>query len=150
MKIGRRSKDSQINGSQSNERSASDQPTTERNVWRKLKRHGKRIGREAVEATLKLYYSARDEHTPAWARTVIYGALVYFLIPIDAIPDLLPAGYTDDFTTLLAAIATVGMYIKPEHKSKAKAQAEHWFDSEENVEANRENPEESLNNTTKQ
>lgn len=121
-------------GRTANNHLTTDTPATERGVWRKLKRHSKRIGREVVETTLKLYYSARDEHTPTWARTVIYGALVYFLIPIDAIPDLLPGGYTDDFTTLLAAITTVGIYIKPEHKSKAKEQTDHWFKQEEETE----------------
>lgn len=103
------------------------QPTTESSVWRKLKRHSGRLGQELVETTLKLYYSARDEQTPAWARTVIYGALVYFLVPLDAIPDFLPIGYTDDLSTLLAAIATVGIYVKPDHKRKAKQQTERWF-----------------------
>ena len=100
-------------------------------IWKKLSTQTKRIGRQTVETGLKLYYSARDEKTPAWARTVIYGALVYFLVPIDAIPDLIPGGYTDDLTTLLAALATVGMHITPTHKQKAEDVASHWFDDPE-------------------
>ncbi|WP_284381850.1 YkvA family protein [Litoribrevibacter albus] len=113
-----------------------NQPITNRSVWRKLKRHSKRIGKEAVETTLKLYYSARDDQTPAWARTVIYGALIYFLVPVDAIPDFIPGGYTDDLTTLLAAIATVSMHIKPLHKAKAKQQTQRWFSDEEETQEN--------------
>ena len=101
--------------------------TLKRRLWEKLSSQAKRAGQDLVETTLKLYFSARDDSTPAWAKTVIYGALVYFLVPIDAVPDLLPTGYGDDLATLLTALATVSTHIKEEHTSKAKALMEKWF-----------------------
>jgi len=124
----------------------SSQQTTEKTyqkIWKKLSTQAKRVGRQTVETGLKLYYSARDEHTPAWARTVIYGALVYFLVPLDAIPDLIPGGYTDDLTTLLAALATVGMHVTPTHKQKAEDVTSHWFNDPEHQDTSKSDIKES-------
>jgi uncharacterized membrane protein YkvA (DUF1232 family) len=54
-------------------------------------------GREVIEKALWLYYAAQQPNTPLWAKTAIYGALGYFISPIDAIPDITPViGYADD------------------------------------------------------
>ena len=59
---------------------------------------------------------------------MIYGALAYFISPIDIIPDLLPGlGYTDDLTVLLAAIGIVAANITPAIKEQARAKASDWF-----------------------
>lgn len=105
-----------------------DQPLTlKQKLWRKLGSQAKRAGQELVETSLKLYFSARDERTPAWARAVIYASIAYFIVPIDGIPDLLPTGYSDDLATLLAALATVSAHIKTEHKTKAHDKLVKWF-----------------------
>lgn len=63
-------------------------------------------------AALKLFYAARKSETPAWARGVMIGALIYLVTPLDAVPDLLPGvGYTDDLSIILAALGTVALYI---------------------------------------
>lgn len=81
-----------------------------------------------MEPALKLYYSAQDSDTPIWAKTTIYGALGYFISPIDAIPDLSPiVGYSDDLGVLVAALATVAASIKNEHGVKAKETLKRWF-----------------------
>lgn len=97
--------------------------------WEKTKGYAKVAGRKALEPALKMYYSATDKDTPLWAKTAIYGALGYFISPIDAIPDLLPVvGYTDDIGVLVAAAATVAAYIKKEHVQKAQETLRQWFD----------------------
>jgi uncharacterized membrane protein YkvA (DUF1232 family) len=69
-----------------------------------------------------------EKGTPAWAKGVIYGALGYFLLPFDAIPDIAPVvGFTDDLGALAAAIATVAVYINDNVKSKAADRIETWF-----------------------
>jgi uncharacterized membrane protein YkvA (DUF1232 family) len=96
--------------------------------WEKIRAFASKAGRKALEPALKMYYSATDKDTPLWAKTAIYGALGYFISPIDAIPDLLPVvGYTDDITVLLAAAATVAAYIKQEHVQKAQDKLRQWF-----------------------
>ena len=96
--------------------------------WNKVRTHAKTAGQKVLEQALKMYYSATDPDTPLWAKTTIYGALGYFISPIDAIPDFLPvAGYTDDIAVLVAAAATVAAYIKEEHVRKAQDTLRQWF-----------------------
>ena len=76
-----------------------------------------------------LYYAAQREDTPAWAKAVIYGALGYFILPLDAIPDVMPGiGYTDDLGVLGAAITTVASYIDDSVKELAREKIAEWFD----------------------
>lgn len=93
--------------------------------WKTLTKAIKLTGVGVIEKALVLYYSAKDEATPKWAKSVIFGALGYFAFPLDAIPDIIPvAGYTDDISVLIAALGTVALYIKDEHKQMARAKVE--------------------------
>ncbi|HWK69353.1 MAG TPA: YkvA family protein [Burkholderiaceae bacterium] len=97
--------------------------------WKKLGPRARSIGRGALEKALYLYYAVQNEHTPKWAKRVIYGALGYFIFPLDAIPDLAPLiGYTDDLSVMTAALATVALYITPEVKAQARQKLGTWFD----------------------
>jgi len=67
------------------------------------------------------YYCALDPATPHRVRAVLLGALIYFIVPFDAVPDFLVGiGYTDDVTVLLAAIAMVRSHITAEHREAAR------------------------------
>jgi len=82
----------------------------------------RRASSEAIRHALQLYFAARSPETPAWARSVIYGALAYFISVFDAVPDFTPVvGYTDDLSVLAAALATVASYVGPEERRKARA-----------------------------
>jgi uncharacterized membrane protein YkvA (DUF1232 family) len=88
----------------------------------------KKVGRELVEKGYTLYYSAKDQDTPAWARTVVFGSLGYFISPIDTVPDFLPGiGFGDDMLVVGAALTVVSVYIKPIHKKMAKEKADSLF-----------------------
>jgi uncharacterized membrane protein YkvA (DUF1232 family) len=101
---------------------------SEDSFTRKLGRFARRAGRAFVERALVLYYCLRDSDTPAWARGVILGALGYFVLPMDAIPDILPlTGLTDDFSVLVAAMISVSRHVKPEHRERARAHLSRWF-----------------------
>nr|WP_298378868.1 YkvA family protein [uncultured Halomonas sp.] len=96
--------------------------------WNKVSRYAKKAGKTTLEPGLKLYYSAQDPDTPVWAKTTIYGALGYFIFPLDTIPDVTPfVGYTDDVSVLVGALAVVAAHIKKEHTSKARAVLKRWF-----------------------
>jgi uncharacterized membrane protein YkvA (DUF1232 family) len=96
--------------------------------WEKVVGYAKVAGSEVVGKTLQLYYAAQEPDTPKWAKGVIIGALGYFITPIDAIPDMIPAaGYSDDLGVLALAIATVALYITPAVKQKAQAKMQDWF-----------------------
>lgn len=101
---------------------------SEDRFWDKTKKFAKTVGETVLEPALKLYYSAQDSDTPAWAKATVYGALGYFISPIDAIPDITPiVGYSDDFGVLVAATAAIATYIKDEHTKKAKETLKQWF-----------------------
>jgi uncharacterized membrane protein YkvA (DUF1232 family) len=52
----------------------------------------------------------------------LIGAIAYFVLPIDAIPDVLPVlGFTDDAAVLAGTIKLVASNIRPEHRAVAKA-----------------------------
>ncbi len=96
--------------------------------WDKVVKFAKTAGKDVVEKALWLYYAAENPATPAWAKTVIYGALGYFIFPIDAIPDISPVvGYADDLGVLASAIATVNLYINDETRALASKKLQDWF-----------------------
>lgn len=96
--------------------------------WKKLARHATAVGRGTLEKALYLYYAAQNPATPAWAKRVIYGALGYFILPLDAIPDLAPLlGYTDDLSIMAAALATVAYYVTPQVKTQAHDKLDSWL-----------------------
>lgn len=110
------------------EKSNSGQSYSEASFWEKLKKFALQAGKEVTEKALTLFYAYQQVGTPLWAKTVIVGALSYFILPTDAIPDIVPlAGYTDDLGALAAALLSVAMYITPEVKELAKKKMQDWF-----------------------
>jgi uncharacterized membrane protein YkvA (DUF1232 family) len=52
----------------------------------------------------------------------LLGAIAYFILPFDFIPDMLPIlGFTDDAAVLATAIRTVASHIRPDHRDAARA-----------------------------
>ncbi len=101
---------------------------SESSFWEKLRRHARPAGMRVVEHALQLFYAARHPDTPAWAKAVVYGALGYFILPTDAIPDLIPAvGFTDDLGVLVMALTTIAMRVTPDIREQARRQTQHWF-----------------------
>ena len=101
---------------------------TDSSFWQKLASAAKTAGRELIEKSLIMYYAMMDPDTPVWAKTVLLGALGYFICPIDAIPDAVPlAGYSDDAGAIALALGTVAAHIKPEHKEMARNKASEWL-----------------------
>jgi uncharacterized membrane protein YkvA (DUF1232 family) len=88
--------------------------------WRKLRRM---IGKlPFTEDLVAAYFCARDPSTPLMARATLLGAVAYFVVPIDAIPDALAlVGFSDDAAVLATAIAVAGAHILPHHREKARA-----------------------------
>jgi uncharacterized membrane protein YkvA (DUF1232 family) len=85
----------------------------------KLKRVLSRV--PFAEDLLAAYYAVLDRRTPTIVRATLLGALAYFIIPVDAVPDLLAGlGFTDDAAVLLAAMRVVAGSIKDEHREAAR------------------------------
>jgi len=94
--------------------SESDVGAVKRGFWAKLRKHAGKV--PFVRDAIASYYCMLDAATPLWVKGILAGALVYFISPVDAIPDVIPVlGFTDDATVLTGAIAAVGAHLKPEH-----------------------------------
>jgi uncharacterized membrane protein YkvA (DUF1232 family) len=100
-------------------RMTADEDGLRRKFWRKLVREATRL--PFVEELLTAHYCAFDRQTPLYVKTVLIGAIAYFVLPTDFIPDYIPLiGYTDDAAVLAAAVKVVSSHITPQHREAAK------------------------------
>jgi uncharacterized membrane protein YkvA (DUF1232 family) len=96
-----------------------DDSALRRSFWRKLRRVAASI--PFAEDLLAAYYCAFDRDTPLPVKATLVGALAYFVLPLDAIPDVLPViGFTDDAAVLATAIRLVANHISPVHRQAAR------------------------------
>lgn len=101
---------------------------SEDGLWKKIKKYSKKVGLSAVYAILLLYFVLQKEEVPMKNKAIIVGALGYFILPIDLIPDVAPGvGYTDDIGILLAALWQVSIYIDTDVKNQSKEKLKDWF-----------------------
>lgn len=74
-----------------------------------------------------MYYCAIDAKTPLWAKGIAFGALAYFIAPIDAIPDaFIGLGLTDDAAIIAAGVRAIAGQVTEEHREKSEL----FFDDE--------------------
>jgi uncharacterized membrane protein YkvA (DUF1232 family) len=96
-----------------------DDGALKRNFWRKLKRVAARI--PFAEELLAAYYCAFDKETPLSVKATLAAAIAYFVLPVDAVPDVLPViGFTDDAAVLATAIKLVADNVRPAHRAAAR------------------------------
>ncbi|MBV34022.1 MAG: hypothetical protein CMP47_00905 [Rickettsiales bacterium] len=93
---------------------------SDKGFWNKISKFAKKATFEALEKVLILYYCFKDPATPAKEKSIILAALGYFIMPIDAIPDILPGGLVDDLSVLTIAIAKVTKSISDWHIEQAR------------------------------
>ena len=95
------------------------QRLVDRDFWRKLLKVMGRI--PFAEDLAAAYFCAIDPATPARAKALLVGALAYFVLPLDAIPDFIAGfGYTDDAAVIAMAIRLVSGNLKERHYEKAR------------------------------
>ena len=101
---------------------------SEDGLWEKVKSVAKKAGLKVIYLALVLYYTATAATTPNDKKAIIYGALGYFILPIDLIPDAIPVvGFSDDFAALLWCAATVASCFTPEIKTQTESKLTDWF-----------------------
>jgi uncharacterized membrane protein YkvA (DUF1232 family) len=97
-----------------------DEAKVSRSFWAKLRRALAAI--PFAEDLVAARHAAADPATPLHVKAILMGALAYFIMPADVIPDFIALlGYTDDAAVLLAAIRAVSPHIKPAHRAQARA-----------------------------
>jgi uncharacterized membrane protein YkvA (DUF1232 family) len=86
----------------------------------KLRRVARRL--PFADDLLAIWYGARDPETPTTSKGLMLAGLAYFVLPTDAVPDILAGiGFTDDAAVIAALLAVVGRTVKPRHKEAARA-----------------------------
>ena len=103
-----------------NERQAArDEATVLREFWGKFRRLAAHI--PFAEDLLTAYYCAFDRSTPHHVRAALLGALAYFVMPFDAMPDVMPLlGFADDAAVLATVVRLVASHISPKHRAAAR------------------------------
>jgi uncharacterized membrane protein YkvA (DUF1232 family) len=107
---------------------AEDRESVRRRFWAKLKRVLAQL--PFAEDLLAAYYCAFDKETPRHVQAALLGALAYFILPFDFVPDMLPMlGFTDDAAVLATAVRLVASHITSEHRQAARAALKRGLES---------------------
>ena len=98
---------------------AQDSEGVRRRFKAKFKRFAARL--PFAEDLLAAYYCAFDRDTPRHVQLSLLGALAYFVLPFDFVPDFLPVlGFTDDAAVLVTALRLVAANIRSDHRELAR------------------------------
>jgi uncharacterized membrane protein YkvA (DUF1232 family) len=110
-------------------RAAEDEARVRRGFWLKVKRVAAQL--PFVEDLLAAYYCAFDRNTPLQVKAMLVGALAYFVLPFDAVPDVMPLlGFTDDAAVLATAVKLIADHLRPEHRDAARRALARGLDEE--------------------
>lgn len=102
---------------------ARDRESVRKRFWTKAKRVAVHL--PFAEDLIASYYCAFDRKTPRHVQVSLLGALAYFILPFDFVPDLLPVlGFTDDAAVLATALRLVASHIQPSHRDAARSAIE--------------------------
>jgi len=96
-----------------------DRAKVEHGFWGKARRVLGRV--PFLEDAVAAYYCARDPATPMQVKAILFGALAYFILPADVVPDVLTAfGFVDDAAVMAAAYCKVSEYVTDAHRKRAQ------------------------------
>ncbi|MGQ3675426.1 YkvA family protein [Xanthobacter sp. TB0139] len=99
-------------------KAASDEARVRKGFWKKLGRSASQV--PFAEDAVAAYYAAFDKTTPLKVRATLLASLAYFVLPVDAVPDVLPVlGYGDDAALLMGTLRLLCEHVKPQHQSAA-------------------------------
>ena len=84
----------------------------EEKLWVKLEKTGRRIN--FIKDIFALYNYMRDKNVQWYRKSIVVAALIYFISPVDAIPDIAPLlGYLDDLGVITAVLKYLGHELIP-------------------------------------
>lgn len=102
---------------------------SESGFWNKVKKVALKAGAKVIYVALILYYELTDPNVSPKEKAIIIGALGYFILPLDLVPDAIPVlGFSDDLAALVAAYGYVKGHLTPEVKLRVRKKLCEWFD----------------------
>src|ERR1700719_324946 len=98
---------------------AREEARVRREFWPKFRRFASRL--PFAEGLVTRSFCAFDRGAARRVQVALIGALAYFVLPFDFVPDMLPfIGFTDDAAVLATAIRLVSVHIRPQHREAAR------------------------------
>lgn len=87
----------------------------EDNLWTKLQRAGKKV--TFAKDIKALYYYMKDPSVGWHRKAIVVAGLIYFLVPLDAIPDFTPfIGFLDDLGVITSLLKYLGKELVPYYR----------------------------------
>ena len=100
-------------------RFARDETIVRRGFWKKVRTFAAQL--PFAEDLLAAWYCAFDHDTPLQVKAALLGALAYFVLPFDGVPDMLPLlEFADDDAILATALRIVASHLTPAHREAAQ------------------------------
>ena len=100
---------------------------SEDGLWEKIDKVAKKAGIKVIYYALLLFYALLSDKVTVAEKALIIGALGYFILPIDIIPDfMVPIGYGDDLAVMWGLIKKLDC-IDEVVKAQAQAKLTDWF-----------------------
>lgn len=94
----------------------------------KARRYGRQAGVAAIYAGLLLFYLLKRPDLPWKVRLAIAGALGYFILPADMLPDIIVGlGFSDDLSVLLGVLTCCYGHVDDGVRERARAKVEELF-----------------------
>ena len=88
----------------------------EENLWYKLEKAGKKIS--FAKDIMALFNYMQDSFVSWHRKAIVILALIYFISPIDTIPDVAPLfGYLDDLGVITALLKFLGSELIPYYEA---------------------------------
>lgn len=101
---------------------------SESELWKKIGEVAKMAGLRVIYYVLLLYYSLQSDTVTLKEKALIIGALGYFILPVDLVPDfIIGLGYGDDAAALLAVVKMLEN-LNDDIKAQAKNKLKTWFE----------------------
>jgi uncharacterized membrane protein YkvA (DUF1232 family) len=93
-------------------------------LLRLLRRAGRLVARPALECLEILL----DADTPTPVRLTVLAALTYLLVPLDLVPDFIPAaGFSDDLVAITTLLTLCGRHRSEAIRERARRRLDRWF-----------------------
>ena len=113
----------------------------DKRFWRKVRRIAQKVGGSVLKPVLLLFYMMKSDSVSLKDKAYIVGALGYFVLPIDIVPDFLAVlGYTDDLAVITLLIKYLKDNITPEIEMRVDAKIHDLMETKEEQEQEKEQP----------
>ena len=92
----------------------------EKKMWQKVKGLPCDVKDKMLETVFTLWVLLKSPCVPLWVKATIATGLMYFISPIDAVPDFLPGGFIDDLAVMGVILAQVKAFRTVRVKREVK------------------------------